>query len=121
MSGESTYYFLQFLRMVLPLVPIGLVVIAMMFLCRSRRIRLTFWLRATAVIWLVIAIGNRFMFTWAQGTFSTHDPNGLSRMLTYLLLSDYTWTAESAVFIIFAILLLIYFRRGANAPYGTVR
>src|SRR5205814_5473733 len=110
MNSEPAFYFMQFVRMVLPLVPIGLVVIAMTFLCRRQSTRLTFWLRATAVIWLVIAIGNRFMFTWAQGTFSTHDPNGLPRMLTYIFLSDYTWTAESIVFIAFAVLLLKYFR-----------
>ena len=121
MDSERAYYFAAFLRMVLPLAPIGLMLILTIFLRQKQRTRLTFWLQATAALWLLIAIGNRYMLAWAMGVFGVGDNNNVTRLDVFSRISEFTWNAETFVFIAFAILLLIHFRRGAAVFEATGR
>ena len=105
MNSERAYYVAAFLRMVLPLAPIGLLLILTIFLRQRQRTRLTFWLQAAAAIWLLIAISNRYMLAWAMGVFGVGDDNSITRLDVFSRISDVTWNAETIVFIAFAILL----------------
>jgi hypothetical protein len=63
----GAYYFNEFVRIVLGLLPIALILIAMIFLRRQHRTRHTIFLQWLAGVWLAAAAASRLVLSQVVG------------------------------------------------------
>jgi hypothetical protein len=109
MNGENAYRLLQIFRIVLPLTPISLALIALIFLYRKEKTRVTRWMIISTVTWFVLAAFSRIILAWGM-QISEIAPNSADRNMIYFYAADFSWDLENVAFICFATLLLKYFR-----------
>ena len=125
MDGKQAYYFSEFVKIVVALLPIALVLFAMIFLRRQERTSQTLRLQALAALWLILAGISRLALSTVVGInllpkqdiFNSAEEAGHSMDFYYTVASALYW-AELAAFALFAVALLIYFhqRLSKNHP-----
>src|ERR1700682_4338369 len=118
MSGEQAYYFGEFVKMAFLLLPIGLILIAMIFLRRAQRTRQSLLLQSLAGLWLVIAIISRLVLSHVIGlsVFPSNkilsSPQEATQHIDfYFAVSSALHFAELVAFTAFSVALLIFFRQ----------
>lgn len=127
-SGEQAYYFGEFVRLVSTLLPIGLILIAMIFFRRAQRTSETFVLQSLAGLWLVVATTNRLILSSVTGISMFgkdkiwSSPQEEAKHIDfYFAVSSVLHFAELTAFMFFAAALLVFFRQrlqASAAPNG---
>jgi hypothetical protein len=123
MSGEQAYYFSEFVKMAFSLLPIGFILIAMIFLRRAQRTRESLVLQSLAGLWLAIALISRLVLSRVIGLsllpkdrVFANAQEANDRMNLYFAVSSGLQFAEQAAFVLFAIALLMFFRQRLPTP-----
>jgi hypothetical protein len=121
MQSEQGYYLAELLKVAWALLPIALILIAVIFLRRRERTRRTLLLQLTAVFWLLAAGASQVLLNRAVGV-SIFPQNHIfhnEREVTeradfYFRLFRGLHIVEQVAFVLFAVSLLIFFRRRSN-------
>jgi hypothetical protein len=118
MSGQQQYYFAEFVKIVFGLLPIGLVLIAMIFLRRQQRTSQTLWLQSLAALWLILAGTSRLVLSTVVGISLMPKQNifpspeeAKHSMDFYFQVTSLLHLAELAAFTLFAVALVMFFHQ----------
>ncbi|HEV3392040.1 MAG TPA: hypothetical protein VG103_00885 [Chthoniobacterales bacterium] len=114
----GAYYFNEFVRIVLGLLPIALILIAMIFLRRQHRTRHTIFLQWLAGVWLAAAAASRLVLSQVvgmglfpkDGVYSNPE-DAMARFRFYDEIQSLLHFIELGAFILFAVALLIFCRQ----------
>ena len=117
MNAEQQFYCVEFVKLTFSLLPIGLILIAMVFLRRQQPTSQTLWLRSLAALWLIVAALSRLVLSRVVGLSLPggqiyQDAEEARRSIDfYARVSEGLYLAEMAVFILFAVALVVFSRQ----------
>jgi hypothetical protein len=120
-SSETGYYLIELTKLLIPLVPIAITLLATILLNRAAPTRHTIWLRAITSVWLLVALASRIMLTSAARSHAfsgggSSEEAFRTRMGLYFTVSSWLFILEQVMFILFAIVLFLLFRAAAWLP-----
>jgi hypothetical protein len=114
----GAYYFNEFVRVVLFLLPIALIFLAVIFLHRRHRNRHTFYLRLFAAVWLLAAAGTQLVLSKVVGmglfpkdAVSSSPEDAMAKFRFYEEVQSLLHFVELGAFILFGVALLIFCRQ----------
>jgi hypothetical protein len=119
-SGETTFYLLELLKVLVPALGITFILVAVVRRYRAVRSRALACLAAVTAMWLLVSLTQRLALSGpAQGYFisaAIERYAAAQRESFYFSATEWLWTAEQIIVLLFGITLFLALRGKSSEP-----
>gem|GEM_PF-6643087 len=113
-STETTFYLLELLKVLAPVIGIAFILVAIVHRYRAVRSRALVCLTAVTALWLLVALAGRLALSAPARTHfisaAMRDYATSQQETSYFTLTEWLWTAEQIIVLVFGVLLFVAFR-----------